>query len=395
VILPNLLYLSNVPVEASYHGSALLCRLLSDYPPDKLRILEGTLPHGSQPERRLKGVEYGLFPSGVRQFLRSRLYMPYGSWLSWRAASWWRKVDRYCGEFRPEAVLTVAHGPLWFTAAAYARHRGLPLHLICHDEIGGTVPLHPRFRPWLEAQFGAVYRQAASRLCVSPYMEKDYHHRFGAAGTILYPARSDRSLAFDHPPDRLGQPLSGLTVAFGGTINGSGHLAVLKNLALALQRVGGRLLIFGPWDDPHNHRAGLDLPNVELRGLMTSPKMISALREEADALVVPMSFAAGDSQAMRTNFPSKLADYTAAGLPLLIIGPPDSSAVVWAKENAPVAEVVTELGAEPLLPALRRFKEDDAHRVALAEAAIRVGETFFAPERAREIFLGAIAAAHD
>ena len=49
--LPRLLYIGDVPVEASYHGSALLYRLLQTYPPDRLRIIEAGLAasqNGSQ-----------------------------------------------------------------------------------------------------------------------------------------------------------------------------------------------------------------------------------------------------------------------------------------------------------------------------------------------------------
>ena len=38
--LPRLLYLGDVPVEASYHGSALLYRLLQAYPAERLTIIE-------------------------------------------------------------------------------------------------------------------------------------------------------------------------------------------------------------------------------------------------------------------------------------------------------------------------------------------------------------------
>jgi glycosyltransferase involved in cell wall biosynthesis len=390
--LPRLIYLSNVPVEASYHGSALLFRLLSDYPPEKLHVLEGSTPHASRPDRRLRGVTYGVFPSGIARLLRSRLLIPYGSLLILRAASWWSRVERYCRGFRPEAVLAVAHGPLWITAAAYARQRGLPLHLICHDDIRATMHLAPRYHPWLEELFGRCYREAASRFCVSPYMREDYCQRYGADAGVLYPGRAPGSPAFTAPPLRLDRPCLELTVAFGGTINSDGYARILRDLAEALRQVGGRLLIFG-LDDAGVRQCGLDAPNVQARGLLPSAEMIRACREEADALVVPMSFDPLHQQNMRAGFPSKLADYTAAGLPLLVIGPPESSAVKWAVENAPVAEVVTLPGTEPILPALLRLKEDAAHRLALAQAAIRVGEAFFAPERARETFLGAVLSA--
>ena len=43
-MLPRLLYVGDVPVEASYHGSALLHRLLVNYPPDRLSVIETAMP---------------------------------------------------------------------------------------------------------------------------------------------------------------------------------------------------------------------------------------------------------------------------------------------------------------------------------------------------------------
>jgi hypothetical protein len=391
--LPRLLYLGNVPVESSYHGSALLHRLLSEYPPEKLLILEGSTPHGSQPARRLSFVAYGMFPSGFRQLLRSLLLIPYGTYLISRAESWWCKVDRFCAGFAPQAVLTVAHGPLWLTAAAFARQRGLPLHLICHDDIGSTMHLPLALRPWLERKFANIYQQAASRLCVSVYMQEDYERRFGASGRVLHPSRARDAVIHDTPPARLHLPCARLTVAYGGTINSAGHYKSLRDLAIALQQVGGQLLIFGLTREGARS-CGLAAPNIKTRGLVSSSEMIKAFREEADALAVSMSFDPKHSTALRTNFPSKLTDYTAAGLPLLIHGPADSSAVRWASENAGVGEIVTEPGVQALLPALHRLQQDATRRVALAQAAIRVGGEYFSPTRAREVFLGAISPAY-
>ena len=76
---------------------------------------------------------------------------------------------------------------------------------------------------------------------------------------------------------------------------------------------------------------GLDLPNIRLGGLLKSDELLRRLRADADVLFVPMSFAADDHDNMRMGFPSKLTDYTAVGLPLLIAGPADCSAVRWAE----------------------------------------------------------------
>src|SRR6516225_4611559 len=69
--LPRLSYLGEVPVECSYHGSALLWRLLENYPPKDLLIVEGI--HRSSVERRLPGVRYIHSPTpGIGRMLRTR-----------------------------------------------------------------------------------------------------------------------------------------------------------------------------------------------------------------------------------------------------------------------------------------------------------------------------------
>ena len=55
--LPRLCYIGDVPVEASYHGSALLYRLLQEYPAQNLVIVEQSLQR-SLPTRRLANVRY-------------------------------------------------------------------------------------------------------------------------------------------------------------------------------------------------------------------------------------------------------------------------------------------------------------------------------------------------
>src|SRR5205807_6729158 len=78
------------------------------------------------------------------------------------------------------------------TCALPISQRELPLHLICHDDLPRTVLIPERFRPWLERAFGRVYRQAVSRLCVSPFMCEAYRERYGAEGTLLYRSEERR-----------------------------------------------------------------------------------------------------------------------------------------------------------------------------------------------------------
>ncbi len=87
---------------------------------------------------------------------------------------------------------------------------------------------------------------------------------------------------------------------------------------------------------------------------------------------------------MEMAFPSKLADCTATGLPLVIYGPGYCSAVVWARENQGVGEVVE--AESDLREAIERLANDPAHRVLLGRRALDVGREYFTHDRVQEVF---------
>src|SRR6187402_1393826 len=82
--LPLLLYVGDVPVEASYHGSALLHRLLGDYPAERLTVIETAAPSASS--RRLPEVNYLSHPIGKQRWLNTRFHSQAVAWFS-RAAT--------------------------------------------------------------------------------------------------------------------------------------------------------------------------------------------------------------------------------------------------------------------------------------------------------------------
>ena len=278
----------------------------------------------------------------------------------------------------------MAHGFGWLVAAKIAKRRSVPLHLLIHDDWPRVADVAPRFRNSLDQRFGQVYRQAQSRLCVSPAMSRFYEERYGAPGSVLYPSRAADCADFSEPPGRLADPDKRFTIAFAGTINSDGYVSALTLLQKALEPVDGRLLIFGPLTTDAALQAGLNNANTEIRGLLRSTELLTTLREQAHALFVPMSFAASDRANMEMAFPSKLADYTATGVPLLIYGPNYCSAVAWGRENHGVAEVVE--AEQDLAVAIERLATNPAHRIALGNHALKAGRQYFSHARVQQRF---------
>lgn len=385
----RLVYIGDVPVESTFAGSALLFRLLESWPSDALRIIEGDHLL-SRPERRLKNVRYAALPVGWPRPLHTRFAQWYSAWLSWSAAHRARHLAPLLGGFEPKAVLTVTHSFSWLTAAVFAGQLGVPLHIICHDDWPRVGHVPPWGKSWLDRQFGHVYRAAASRLCVSPFMRDSYRIRYGRDGTVLYLSRAANCPEYDAPPERLSRNDHPFTVAFGGTINSPGYMRALKALRTVLEVLGGRLLVFGPLTTEAAQQNDLAGPNIVLCGLVTSGELMARFREEVDVLYVPMSFDSADRANMEAGFPSKLTDYTAVGLPLVIHGPDYCSAVRWARENCGVAEVVETENPEALSKALQRLAESPRDRILFGKRALDVGRRYFAAESVQCVFHNAL-----
>ena len=219
-------------------------------------------------------------------------------------------------------------------------------------------------------------------------MSKFYEERYGKPAHVIYPSRALTAPNFDEPPEHLSRNDKPFTIAFAGTINSDGYIHALRALQTALKPRNGRLLIFGPLTPDAARQVGLDDQNTQVCGLLSWSNLMTRLRDEADALFVPMSFDASDRTNMEMAFPSKLADCTATGLPLLIYGPGYCSAVTWARENHGVAEVV-EAEAQ-LGEAVNRLAKDPQHRVSLGQSALDVGREYFTHERVQQVFYHAL-----
>jgi glycosyltransferase involved in cell wall biosynthesis len=208
-------------------------------------------------------------------------------------------------------------------------------------------------------------------------MAEEYRVRYGVEGRVLYPSRPPGSKPFKAPPERLSDPGEGLKVVFAGSLHIPGYLQMLYELAAVLRACKGSLVIHAPPAKQVSERFEGFKDVVNLLPLVPDSQLVDRLRAEADVLFLPMSFEERFRAHMRTSFPSKLTEYTAAGVPILIWGPPYCSSVRWARENPGVAEIVDENDVEQLADRLRRLASDTDHRIHLANNALRVGHDCF------------------
>ena len=374
---PKLLYWADLPVTATHAGAILMHRLLKGWPADKLMIVTPGAVSGCD----LPGVRKAEPPASRWNFLYrtrfSRIWMTVtGLRILWRARlsrgnppRWLRQAIR---EFRPEAVLTAGVAGAWIPAAAYARREKIPLHVIVHDD-------HHYANFWLdglqaygERLFGSVYRDAVSRLCISRPMERLYRTRFGVDGDVLLPLRGPDAVFYREPRSRA-RSSGGAKIFYAGSLSSDG-LRALDDIAGALAAKGHRFLAY----TPSLPSSTSSVPrHLELRSPIPSAELVAKLHDEADILLLFTDFSAASREVMRTLFPSKLADYTAAAVPIIVVAPQDASIVDYLRARPHAARLLTELDPQCVVSAVDEIVGDDTSWRRLAQGAAEAGTEDF------------------
>ncbi len=374
--LPRLLYCSDVPPEMT-PGNMALYRLLQNYPPQQLLVMLGNV-QAYRPDLRLAGPRYVTHQTArFPRLLYTRFAPQYAAWLYRTAAKSAARADNLIAEFKPQAVFTIAHNYTWLVADAISRRHNLPLHLAVWDDFVRQSRLTPKMRELAEPKFAEAYRRAASRLCISPNMAEVFEERYGVKGDVLYPLRGAELPTYDAPPQRVGRNDTQLTFAFAGSVNYGVYARMIGTLAKVLGELGHRLLVFGGISPDVARESGIAGSHVTLFPLLKIEEVQQKMREQVDALFVPMSFASDMELDMRISFPSKLSDYSAVALPLLIWGPQYCSANRWAHENPGAAVVVKEDTPAALADGVRQIATSGARRLIMGELAAAAGRRTF------------------
>lgn len=377
---PRLLLLSAAVPETRLAGSVLLYRLLEQYPAERLLAVGPPTRAGSEllrcEYRHLKAAPSSRFDlTRFAQLKRSLESIGLVGRIPMA------RIDAVVGTFAPEVVVSVMERRDYVDAAhRFCATRGLPLVLIVHDRVESFDLVYPGFRRAQVALNAATYRFASARLCVSPEMASSLEQIYGAPGTVLYPNRSEtltarpveESAALKAPPV--------LTLGYAGSLAyGYGHR--IRQVMPALASNGVRLRIYSRDTIPE------PIDGTEhLGGFPTTDELWARVKNECDAVWLPYSHDAHFEPLYRTHFPSKLTEYMALGMPVLISGPRYATGVRWGLSHPTAALTVADESIDDLRRAAAQLRDDAPARTQLARES-RGGDRDFDPALIRDLFL--------
>jgi glycosyltransferase involved in cell wall biosynthesis len=381
---PRVLIISDEAPQSGTAGGLLLHRLFAAYPSDRLRVVTHFVPTIGDP---LPGVVYKILNPRWQRFEKSR----FNRWKRTMRAYGLVpvvspiEVERLSEGFATDVVLSVMQHSAYFdTALNYARKRRLPLVAVVHDVNEQFEPVFPWALAAAKRRDGDFYRYAIRRLCVSPEMEQFGKIAYGVTGSVLYPNRASELNARPFSDcDNLRNPPT-LTLGFAGNFNfgyGDGILEMLP----ALRKLKIRIVAYGR--PPNGTAAALmEQDFFEYRGFVPSAETWTCLKRDCDAVWLPYTSRRGQmEQLYRHHFPSKLPEYLALGMPVIVTGPGYATGMRWAKDNLGKELVAASTGEfEEVLANLAR---DPNLRRNLAKRCQETGQRDFDPGKIAAEFL--------
>lgn len=273
-------------------------------------------------------------------------------------------------DFAPEAVLTVGVSAAWIGADGLSRHLGIPSHVIIHDDHHYAEFWCGPLKPFGEKLFGKTYRRATSRLCISWPMEREYERRFGVPGGVLLPSRSAKGVVFSKPRASLQDPIRSGKIFYAGAVS-SQSFREMDAIAGILKGKGHQLIIYSGIKPP----PGFTPQYLERRPPVSAAELveIERLHEEADMLLLYSDFSSSAREVVKTLFPSKLVDYTAAAVPIVVVAPEDTCITDYVRSRPTVAELVIGNDPAKVASAIEQLLAQPDRRKLLAEGAVAVG----------------------
>ena len=370
---PFLIIISQEIPHSKGAGSILLLRLLAQWPTDRLAIF------GPNPPKEAETLDcpYHHYQPIIERLQYSR-FAPLAPPLTWLLPLALPDVSVH----PPAIVLSVMQTSVYYRAAQrVARRYRLPLALIIHDDPEEIEPIRWWTRSLVRKFNTNVYQSAGIRFCVSPQLRDELCDRYGAPGEVLYPNRS-RSLK--PRPVALNDILrrqDGLVVGYAGTVR-YGYGDRLEQLLPVFRRHQTTLRIYS-LEKPRFLRQN----GVEYAGSFSPNGVWERVKEECDAVILPYCGPEhGHENLYRTHFPSKLPEYLALGMPVIITGPNYATGMQWGVTHPDAAVVVPATDPSELGAVLTRLRNEGAYRASLAGGALRASTGELDPDRIDETF---------
>jgi glycosyltransferase involved in cell wall biosynthesis len=322
---PRLLIATEFPPNAGGGGAAIVRQMLKNWPVEKL-FWWSSLPDRDQ--------HFGRQVAGHRVASIPPKWMPNRKWRrarTWLMETFWvpratRHLRQTLAEVQPEVVWAIPHAWSILPLAQVLPGSGSGFHVSVHDypdlknQIEGLGA--DRCRRWAVA-VEQLYARAATRDAICQPMLDDLRARTNVVGTMARAGLEPEDFAYLSA--KTATPDGVIRIAYPGSIIVEKEFALFVQVLARIRRQLPRpvsLEFFG--DHSYRSRGWFDPAWMTMHGNLPAAELLAALKK-CTLGFAPMGLTDDDSRYNRFSLPTKFVSYLQAGLPVILLGHPQSS----------------------------------------------------------------------
>ena len=323
--VPKLLVAMEAPPNTAGGSGAIIRQMLKDWPAENL-FWWSCLPERDRHfGRKVAGHSVALIPRKLypnRRWRAQKSWVLDQFWVPWAAHHFRRTLKL----FRPEVVWVHAHGWSIPPLARALPSAGIGFHVSIHDYADAhqivSRPADERARHWAVLQ-EQLYASASTRDAICQPMLDDLRAKTGREGTIGRAGLEPEDLDFLSRKVDLQHEV--IRIAYAGTILVEDEFALFaRTLARIRQQLPRPVTIEFFGDHSYRSRVWFDSSWMNERGHLASHELSAELKKCAWGFS-PMGLTDEKPRYNRFSLPTKFVSYLAAGLPVIMLGHPESS----------------------------------------------------------------------
>jgi glycosyltransferase involved in cell wall biosynthesis len=331
---PRMLVVTECPPNSAGGGAAVIRQMLKDWPAENLFWWSCRPDRDQHFGRQVAAHHVARIPPKLyphRRWCAQKSWLLEHAWTPWAT----RHFRNTLAGLEPEVVWVIPHCWAIPPAAQVLPRSKTSFHVSIHDyaDVRANTPKFGQSRSRNLAGLAEnLYASATTRDAISQPMLDDLRARTGCDGPVVRAGLERED--FDYLSAKTGARMDAIRIAYAGTILAEKEFALF---ARALARIRGRLPLpltldlFG--DHSYRSRDWFDAGWMRERGNLPAAQLSQALRECAWGFS-PMELADDNPRYNRFSLPTKFVSYLAAGLPIITLGHPESSAVKIASQYA-------------------------------------------------------------
>jgi len=320
---PRLLVVSESPFSLDNGFGVTLTNFLQGWPASHLSVFYISNDYHII-NRDCNFQKHAKIPGNPRRYFSIPFAL--GLQAEWRGQYSAKWLNRQLNGFKPELVYTFFHSASTFRFGQWISEKLFIPHVMhVGDESLDITPKTTK-----------LVQLAAGNFAISEPMAKEYQKRYSKQFEVFHNGAAPDYYQHTHPSSIAHKPEK--VIRYLGRLYSWLHYDSLRLLsqAVSLCRAEGKnwkIELYGNANEDELHKSGILGDNLIYAGKVGREEGIKLLHG-SDLLVLPLTYASETLKNYRFSFPTKLAEYLATGIPVLLLSDPNSASALFSRANS-------------------------------------------------------------